>query len=290
MGREPKKQRLRKNQHHMQNRTRTVPNWPLLSLALLGMVVAGYLTATAWIGHTVAGCSAGGGCDQVLSSPWAKFLGLPTAFWGFLLYLGLAGIAWIKDRVIHWKLACLVSLFGVLYSASLTTVSLVRLKAACPYCLASAAVMATIFGVVIYQRPKDLPDFSLRAWLLQTIAASLVLIAALHLYHAGVLGKAPVVEDPKVRALVEHLIKTDAKFYGADWCPHCQEQKKLFGGSADHLPYIECSPYGRGAPQATTCDAKMIHSYPTWIINGRRYERVLTLREVAAYSGFDGAF
>lgn len=31
-----------------------------------------------------------------------------------------------------------------------------------------------------------------------------------------------------------------------------------------------------------------IQSYPTWIINGRRYEGVLTLKELADYSGFHG--
>ncbi len=290
MGRAAKKQRSSKNQSRMQNRLRAGPNQLLLWLALLGMVLAGYLTLTTWTGQTAAGCSVGGGCDQVLSSPWAKLFGLPTAFWGFLLYLSLAGIAFIARRDTQWKLAWLVSLFGVLYSISLITVSLVKLRAACPYCLTSAALVAAIFGTVLYQRPKDLPHFSLPAWLFQTAAVSLVLIAALHLYHAGVLGKAPMVEDPKVRALVEHLGKTDAKFYGTDWCPHCQEQKKLFGASADHLPYVECSPYGRGAPQAAICTLMSIRSYPTWIISGRRHEGVLTLRELAAYSGFKGEF
>jgi hypothetical protein len=36
-------------------------------------------------------------------------------------------------------------------------------------------------------------------------------------------------------------------FYGAFWCPHCQEQKRLFGKSASKLPYTECSTVdGRG--------------------------------------------
>ncbi len=290
MGRAAKRHSFHKNQSRMQNRLRAGPNWLLFWLALVGMVVAGYLTLTTWTGQTVAGCPVGGGCDLVLSSRWAKLFGLPTAFWGFLLYLSLAGIAFIRRRDTQWKLAWLVSLFGVLYSISLTTVSLVELRAACPYCLVSAAFMTAIFGTVIYQRPNDLPKFSPRAWIFQTVTGSLVLIAALHLYQAGVWGKAPGVEDPKMRALVEHLAKTDAKFYGADWCLHCQEQKKLFGASANRLPYVECSPQGRAAPQATICSAMGIRSYPTWIINGLRHEGFLTLRELAAYSGFKGEF
>ena len=290
MGRAAKKQRSPKNQSRVQNRPRTVPNWPLLWLALVGMVVAGYLTLTTWTGQIVAGCSVGGGCDQVLSSRWAKLFGLPTAFWGFLLYLSLAGIAFVKRRGTRWKLAWLVSLFGVLYSADLTTVSLVKLRAACPYCLVSAALMMAILGTVMYQRPKDLPKFSLRAWLFQTITGSLVLIAALHLYHAGVWGKPPAVEDPKVRALAEQLAKTGAKFYGTDWCPHCQEQKRLFGASANRLPYVECSPHGRYGPEAPACAAAHVQRYPTWMIKGRRIEGLLTLKQLAEYGGFNADF
>ena len=52
-------------------------------------------------------------------------------------------------------------------------------------------------------------------------------------------------------------------FYGAFWCPHCQNQKKLFGSSAEILPYVECStPDGKGQVQA--CTDKNIKSYPTW--------------------------
>ena len=55
------------------------------------------------------------------------------------------------------------------------------------------------------------------------------------------------------RALAEHLTNEGAVFYGAEWCSHCQEQKRLFGASASRLPYIECSPSGRNAPQSSTC-------------------------------------
>src|SRR3989344_8083454 len=31
-----------------------------------------------------------------------------------------------------------------------------------------------------------------------------------------------------------------AIFYGAFWCPHCQNQKTMFGRSSRLLPYVEC--------------------------------------------------
>jgi len=54
-----------------------------------------------------------------------------------------------------------------------------------------------------------------------------------------------------------------AIFYGAFWCPHCQDQKKLFGSSAKLLPYVECSTPDAKA-QTPICIEKKVVSYPTW--------------------------
>lgn len=54
------------------------------------------------------------------------------------------------------------------------------------------------------------------------------------------------------------------KFYGAFWCPHCANEKALFGSSKKYLPYVECStPDSQG--QTKVCIDKKIESYPTWI-------------------------
>jgi hypothetical protein len=54
-----------------------------------------------------------------------------------------------------------------------------------------------------------------------------------------------------------------ALFYGAFWCPHCQNQKALFGSSAKLLPYVECStPDGKG--QLPACADAGVQGYPTW--------------------------
>lgn len=54
-----------------------------------------------------------------------------------------------------------------------------------------------------------------------------------------------------------------ALFYGAYWCPHCQNQKALFGTSVKLLPYIECStPDGQG--QLPVCTDAGVTGYPTW--------------------------
>ena len=67
----------------------------------------------------------------------------------------------------------------------------------------------------------------------------------------------------KYDTFAQCLGEKGAVFYGAFWCPHCQNQKKLFGNSAKKLPYVECStPNGKG--QLQVCTDKKIEGYPTW--------------------------
>ncbi len=73
-----------------------------------------------------------------------------------------------------------------------------------------------------------------------------------------------------------------ATFYGAFWCPHCQNQKKMFGSSAKLLPYVECStPDGQG--QTQICKDKKISGYPTWIFaDGSQLTGEIPLADLAA--------
>lgn len=75
------------------------------------------------------------------------------------------------------------------------------------------------------------------------------------------------------------------KFYGAFWCPHCQNQKALFGNSAKKLPYIECStPDSKG--QLAVCAEKSIKTYPTWIFaDESRVEGEMSIPELSDKSG-----
>lgn len=267
---------------------RKSPNWPLLVLSVVGMLLTSYLTWTHWTGNSVKGCTVGGGCDLVLSSQWSTLLGFPTSAWGFLAYASLAAIVFIKRADQHWWAAWGVAFFGLLYSAYLTTISLTVLHAACPYCLTSLALMTSIFALVTFQRPQILPNFNWGGWLAKTAPVAAALIIILHLNYTGILGDAPQAEDLQTRAFAMHVANSGAKMYGAFWCPHCQQQKAYFGESAKRLPYVECSPDGQGSPQASECQAMKIESYPTWIINGKRFEEVMTLQQLADATGFQG--
>ncbi len=55
------------------------------------------------------------------------------------------------------------------------------------------------------------------------------------------------------------LASKNITMYGADWCPHCQNEKKAFGDAFKQIPYVECPDN----PQK--CLDAGIKGYPTWV-------------------------
>lgn len=97
---------------------------------------------------------------------------------------------------------------------------------------------------------------------------------------------APLPADASYEArLANHLAEEGAAMYGAFWCPHCTDQKELFGEAVDRVPYVECDPEGENA-QPDLCAAKEIKGYPTWEIDGEFYPGTQSLEELAQLSGF----
>jgi hypothetical protein len=77
----------------------------------------------------------------------------------------------------------------------------------------------------------------------------------------------PVATDTssEVAKFAQCLKDSGAVFYGAFWCPHCNEQKELFGEAiVPLLPYVECSTPDSKS-QYPICIEKGVKSYPTWI-------------------------
>jgi len=91
--------------------------------------------------------------------------------------------------------------------------------------------------------------------------------------------------DPAKDEFAKCLADKGAIFYGAFWCPHCAEQKKLFGSSMEHINYIECStPDKQG--QTRICQEKDIQGYPTWeFTDGSRQSGVLSLQDLGQATG-----
>ena len=110
-------------------------------------------------------------------------------------------------------------------------------------------------------------------------------------------------QQQQIESLASCLADKGVKEYGAFWCPHCAEQKKIFGGAYEILAsrdvYIECDPRcvpdERGKLQ-TACRGEISHSdeclekeingYPTWIFpDGKRLSGVQQPAILAQASG-----
>ena len=87
----------------------------------------------------------------------------------------------------------------------------------------------------------------------------IVVVIVLPLVYWGATSGKPGKYDTFAQCLEEK----GAIFYGAFWCPHCINQKRQFGRSANLLPYVECSTPDR-QNQTQVCIDADISSYPTW--------------------------
>ena len=87
--------------------------------------------------------------------------------------------------------------------------------------------------------------------------------------------------------LAEALTAAGAKFYGAWWCSHCEDQKEMFGAAFEKVDYVECSlPESR--EQTQECIDAGITGYPTWeFADGSRQSGAIPFEQLAEFAGID---
>ena len=110
----------------------------------------------------------------------------------------------------------------------------------------------------------------------------IVFIVLVILLIGGVGVYASVNQGPgQYDSFAQCISKTGAKFYGTFWCPHCNNQKKMFGSSKKYLPYVECSTKD-GRSQLPVCKDAGIEGYPTWIFaDGSKLEGEVPLETLS---------
>ena len=69
-------------------------------------------------------------------------------------------------------------------------------------------------------------------------------------------------------ALAKCLSEKNIIMYGAYWCPHCQDQKRMFRDSWEFVKYVECASPGDPYTPTEQCKAAGVASYPTWVFPG----------------------
>ncbi len=279
-------------------------------LATIGVLDTGSITLSKWGWIGDLSCSSAGlfgcnGCDKVLSSAWGSLLGQPLALFGLLGYgavllmavvpLVLQGDLRVSLGQKSWWGLFLLSTGMAIFSGVLLGVMAFGIRDCCPFCILSAVLSTALFVLSLIGG-----DFEDRGQLIFSGLITALLVGVIGLGWAASVGR-PVVDSapgvgPPVRsesnagqiALAEHLTESGAKLYTAYWCPHCHDQKELFGRQAsEKLTVIECAPDGLNS-QRELCEAKKIEGYPTWEIQGQLDSGVKPLAKLAEASGYPG--
>ena len=103
---------------------------------------------------------------------------------------------------------------------------------------------------------------------------SIIVISVLFLLLAG------CSQEGKYKEFAECLGEKGITMYGERSCPHCAEQKYLFGDDFKYVPYVEC------ADLPEVCTQAQVELYPTWINSaGEQKEGVQRLNDLGTWSG-----
>jgi uncharacterized membrane protein len=282
------------------------------AIAAIGVVETAYLTIAKFTTGSVI-CPTSG-CDKVLNSPYATVFGtVPLSLLGCLAYLSIAILALAPKAVnpntnkgLHsqlenktWQALFIITAAMVIFSSYLMYLMAFEIKELCIYCISSALFSLSLFVLVLVGREwEDIGQLVFTGILVAMVSS----IGALGLYNSvrspaasvsspGILAP-PVTttSGPAQLALARHLREIGAKEYGAYWCPHCQDQKMLFGKEAAALiDYIECDPRGQNS-RAQLCQAAAanVKGFPTWEIKGQFYSGTQSLEKLADLSGYTG--
>lgn len=306
-------------------------------IAILGALNTLYLTATRLLGGDAAcptdGCQQVLSSRYATLFGEGNAIafgdGIPLALFGLIAYIVMAGLALgpllinsetSKNLRLTWEKRTWFFLFlgataMMLFSGYLMFIMATEfvipngLKAICIYCIVSAIFATTIFILTVIGKAwEDRGQLIFSGLILGiiTILATLIVFAPRPVAPDGYnisdnTGKVYFsIQEPSSAseiALAKHLKSVGAVMYGAHWCGHCYEQKKLFGVEAlKDLPYVECDPKGVDA-DPNLCQTKFKEAeqqtknrvgFPTWEIKGKFYSGTRGLSELAKYSGYDG--
>ncbi|MFC1649585.1 vitamin K epoxide reductase family protein [Patescibacteria group bacterium] len=124
----------------------------MMMFSLLGLIDAAYLTYVHF-NLDKSGCSIDGGCNAVLTSSYSEILGIPTALFGVLYYLGIFGLVFLsiqlkKGRLFYY--AKRLTIAGLLTSLVLIYLQTQVIGSLCPFCMTSAVISTLLFLIGYY--------------------------------------------------------------------------------------------------------------------------------------------
>lgn len=268
----------------------------ILALSALGIMLSLYLTYMHFTESQAAFCAAGSDCDTVRQSGFSTIMGIPVAAVGVAGYsvILIVFLSGMKKRT-KWLLLYILALAGFVFSAYLTYIELFVIKAICMYCIFSAVLMTIIFIALLKAKSEYHPKLSASYIGVLSLAVAATVILGASLVQAEKTGEAnshtydtlgPA--DSFQTGLAMHMADHGAVMYGSYKCPHCNQQKQMFGEAFRYIKYVECNPKGENA-NPSLCFAKGVMNYPTWEIDGKFYEGAMPLEQLSKITGYDGS-
>jgi len=99
-------------------------------------------------------CVAGGGCETVQESEYAKIAGIPVAVVGLGAYATILGLV-LWDSVGARLAAASLAFLGLLFSLYLLALQLFVIEAVCIWCMANDLVIAPALAVLTALRLRS---------------------------------------------------------------------------------------------------------------------------------------
>ncbi len=292
--------------------------WPKILIAILstiGIVDTGSITLKNFGLISSLSCpGTNNGCETVLNSPWGTILqndqiNIPLSLVGFITYTVILFIILIlnlstltkrnSSKRFLWWILYLVSCGSSIFSFLLINIMFFKIEAFCFFCILSAILSFSIFILtIIGARFENRETMFYRG----IIVAFIVLIGGLtwsnHIdparanqISANSEKIAPIITTKSSLEQInfaKFLSQSKVVMYSAYWCPHCHDQKQLFGKEASNqLTIIECAKDGKNN-QYELCKEKGIEGFPSWEIDNKIYSGTKPLKEIAILTGYQG--
>jgi len=290
--------------------------WARISISVLstvGVIDTGSITLNKWglIGNL--NCPGGlEGCDKVLSSPWGTFFqtnnfSIPLSLIGLISYSVILIMAIFplipifksqrnKISKLTWWGTFYISTSTFIFSLLLISIMIFKIKAFCFFCLLSCLISLTILLLNLFGGNwEDYGKLLFRGFIMSVAVLLAGMIWSTSVDPStkeisnnfqGVPPAVVAISSPEKIKLAEHLTKEGAVMYNAYWCPHCHDQKEMFGkAAAEKLNLVECAKDGLDNKR-DLCEAKGITGFPSWEINGKIDSGVKSLKELAELSNY----
>ena len=290
--------------------------WGRVAIAILstvGVIDTGSITLNKWgiIGNL--NCPGGlGGCDKVLNSPWGTFFqtnnfSIPLSLLGLISYLLILLMAIFplmpilknqKNNIskVTWWGSFYISISTFIFSLILISIMIFKIKAFCFFCLLSCLISLSLLLLNIFGGSReDYGKLFFRGFIMSVavLLAGLIRSSSVDPSTKEISNNVPgmpptvvAISSPEKIKLAEHLTQEGAVMYNAYWCPHCHDQKEMFGKEAtEKLNLVECAKDGLNN-QRELCEIKGINSFPSWEINGSIESGVKSLTELSNMSNY----